>query len=40
MNWKEVNVEVDKESFEAVANIMNELGSTGLFLMNLRTGLN
>ena len=30
MNWKEVNVEVDKESFEAVANIMNELGSNGL----------
>ncbi|MFI5359983.1 MAG: 50S ribosomal protein L11 methyltransferase [Halanaerobiales bacterium] len=30
MNWKEISVEVNEESYEAVANILNELGSNGV----------
>jgi ribosomal protein L11 methyltransferase len=30
MNWKELSIEIGAESFEAVANILNELGSNGV----------
>lgn len=34
MNWKEVSVEINSQAAEAVANIMNELGSGGVVIAN------